>query len=459
MIETIHIYHTNDLHSHFEKWPRIRSFLKERLAEHEAAGEPCFLFDIGDHIDRSHPYTEATLGKGNMAMLEDLGYDAVTIGNNEGITLAPDDLDGLYRGVPFPVVLGNLTRPDGSLPDWASEEAILTTPSGIRIGLIGATADFTSSYESLGWRIGKPGAWLAAAAPGVKAHCDLVICLSHMGSTADDRLAEEAEGSVDVILGAHTHHVYAEGRRIGETLIGAAGKWGQYVGEITLSFDTVKGTLVDSSATVHDSETLPAPGDDLSFDAGLRKEAERLMADPVFFNPAAMPESWTGPSPLSKFFSDALRIHTDADCAMYNSGIFLGGLRAGGVSRMDLHRLMPHPINPCVIELTGEELEEAYDLSFDPEWPDIRLKGLGFRGEVMGAMIHHRLTKSEDGRLLVAGHPLDRGRTYRLATLDLFTYGFFFPSFKLLPKKYFMPEFIRDVLAEHAVRMFGAAGS
>ncbi|MET3576359.1 bifunctional UDP-sugar hydrolase/5'-nucleotidase [Bhargavaea ullalensis] len=458
-IEKIHIYHTNDLHSHFEKWPRIRSFLQRRKAEHAAAGEPCFLFDIGDHMDRSHPYTEATLGRGNTAMLDDLGYDAVTIGNNEGITLAPDNLDALYRDASFPVVLGNLFRADGIRPGWAVPEAFLTTPSGLRIGLLGATADFTSSYEQLGWRIGGPGAWLAAAAPQVKEHCDLVVCLSHMGSTADDRLAEEAAGSVDIILGAHTHHVYPDGRMVGDTLIGAAGKWGHYVGEIELDVDRASGRIVRSRAAVHDTDALPAPEDDLSFDAELRKEAGVLMGTPVFNNPSDLPGSWTHPSPLSKFFSQALRIHTGGDCAMYNAGIFLGGLKKGGVSRMDLHSLMPHPINPCIVRLSGAELEEAYELSLDPGWPEIRLRGLGFRGEVMGKMIHHRLKRSEDGRLMVGGRPVRRDHTYRLATLDLFTYGFFFPEFKQVPKEYFMPEFIRDVLAEHAVRTFGHAGS
>ncbi|WP_076759679.1 bifunctional metallophosphatase/5'-nucleotidase [Edaphobacillus lindanitolerans] len=455
MNEIIHIYHTNDLHSHFEKWPRIREFLEGRRREHEAAGETCFLFDIGDHLDRSHPYTEATLGRGNTEILEEAGFDAVTIGNNEGITLAQPDLDRLYAGAAFPVVLGNLMYEDGSVPGWASAEAFLTTASGVRIGLIGATADFTSSYESLGWRVAKPGTWLADAAPEVKRQCDVLVCLSHMGSTADDRLAEEAGDAVDVILGAHTHHVYPEGRRIGKTLIGAAGKWGQYVGEVTLTVDTGTGEVIGSSATVYDTDTLVPPADDRSFDAGLRKEAAVLMGDPVFVNPSPLPGSWDHPSPLSKFFSDALRIHTNADCAMYNAGIFLGGLGEGGVSGMDLHELMPHPINPCIVLLNGTELEEAYELSLDPEWPEIRLRGLGFRGKVMGTMIHHRLCRAEDGRLMVGDRPVEPHAIYRLATLDLFTYGFFFPAFKQLPKEYYMPEFIRDVLREHAVRMFG----
>ncbi len=65
MIERIHIYHTNDVHSHFEYWPRIQSFLLEKQQLHKAAGEEVFLFDIGDFSDRWHPFTEGTKGKGN----------------------------------------------------------------------------------------------------------------------------------------------------------------------------------------------------------------------------------------------------------------------------------------------------------------------------------------------------------------------------------------------------------
>ena len=45
-------------------------------------GDAFFLFDIGDNVDRSHPFTEGTKGKGNIQLLNEAGYDAVTIGNN-----------------------------------------------------------------------------------------------------------------------------------------------------------------------------------------------------------------------------------------------------------------------------------------------------------------------------------------------------------------------------------------
>ena len=56
MSEIIHFYHTNDFHSHFENWPRIVEFLKERRMLHQEMGDEAIILDIGDHVDRWHPF-------------------------------------------------------------------------------------------------------------------------------------------------------------------------------------------------------------------------------------------------------------------------------------------------------------------------------------------------------------------------------------------------------------------
>ena len=48
-------------------------------------------------------------------------------------------------------------------------------------------------------------------------------------------------------------------------------------------------------------------------------------------------------------------------------------------------------------------------------------------------------------QFLIKGNPVDPQKTYQLATLDMFTFGFYFPSFQRAVKTYYMPEFIRDV--------------
>lgn len=57
-METLRILHTNDLHSHFEHFPKIRRYLKQ--VQETAAADQVLTFDAGDFMDRSHPLSDAT---------------------------------------------------------------------------------------------------------------------------------------------------------------------------------------------------------------------------------------------------------------------------------------------------------------------------------------------------------------------------------------------------------------
>ena len=45
----IHLYHTNDIHSHFENWPQISRFVLGEKKRRQEAGETVLTVDIGDH--------------------------------------------------------------------------------------------------------------------------------------------------------------------------------------------------------------------------------------------------------------------------------------------------------------------------------------------------------------------------------------------------------------------------
>src|SRR5574337_420739 len=81
------ILHLNDLHSHFENYPKIKRFFREK----SVGFSDVLRFDIGDNVDRSHPLTEVTLGKGNIALMNYLQLTAATIGNNEGLGLRSEE--------------------------------------------------------------------------------------------------------------------------------------------------------------------------------------------------------------------------------------------------------------------------------------------------------------------------------------------------------------------------------
>src|SRR5690625_3214893 len=96
MEESIYIYFTSDLHSYFENWPKLMNDINAKISKRKEKEEFYLLLDNGDHLDRSHPITDASLGNSNQQLLDYANYNAVTLGNNEGITLPSKELYHLY---------------------------------------------------------------------------------------------------------------------------------------------------------------------------------------------------------------------------------------------------------------------------------------------------------------------------------------------------------------------------
>ena len=444
MIETIHFYHTNDLHSHFQHWPRIQELVTTRKKWHLEAGESSFTLDIGDHIDRSHIFTEGTLGKGNVELLNQAGYDVVTIGNNEGITLSYSELENLYTDAQFEVVVGNLAKQSGEIPSWLLPTTILTTIHGTRIGVTALTAEFTLFYEQLGWLVSDAFNALQSQIDELKPKVDIIICLSHLGINKDEAMAEQFP-DIDIIFGAHTHHILHEGKLVNNSLLAAAGKFGYYVGHVTINYNVTTKQIDEKEAILYDANDLKESTNEEQFLEELVRVGHGNLMGTAFHQPTHLQKEWFKESALSTFFGEALTTFCQADCALFNAGLFLTDLKADKVSYFDIHKMMPHPINPCVIELSGAELKELFFLSLNESWPNLEIKGLGFRGVVMGKMITHQFSVVNQ-ELFIQDKRIGSTDRVRLATLDMFTFGYFYPSLKELPKSYFMPEFIRDVL-------------
>ncbi|OIK11267.1 bifunctional UDP-sugar hydrolase/5'-nucleotidase [Bacillus sp. MUM 13] len=453
MSENIHIYHTNDLHSHFENWPRIESFLKKRKQLHHDAGEECLIMDIGDHVDRWHPFTEGTMGKGNVELLNEAGYQYAAIGNNEGITLPHNDLDSLYESASFKVLAANIYDKNGDRPSWAKPYSIHTTKMGTKIALIGLTAYFQKFYSALGWDITDPYEELKKQLDEIKDKAHVIVLLSHLGIHDDERIAEE-HPEIDVILGAHTHHVLHEGKIIKNTLLCGGGKFGYYVGQADLAVSDDR-RVVRKTARLYDTNTLPADLLESSYIEEINKKGESLLQEKCVTLPYPLENKWFEASSLSLILCESLKEWTKADCAFINAGLLLDGLPAGDVTKGDIHRICPHPINPCIAELSGSELKEILMQSMNEEWPHIQVKGFGFRGKMMGIMLYEGIEFTSPKEIMINGEKLNPAGRYRLALPDMFTFGYFFPHLKRTEhKEYLLPEFMRDILEWKLKKMF-----
>lgn len=455
MQENIYLYYTSDLHSHFENWPKIVHFLKTKIKNHEQNNETYFIFDNGDHVDRFHPITEATLGAENIRLLNLAGYNCVNLGNNEGITLTKDTLYHLYDKADFEVVCSNITTIEKNEPKWLKSYSVLTTKKGVRIGVIGLTAPFKTFYQEYGWDALDPMSLLEHLLPDIKHECDVIVLLSHLGINDDEEITRRFP-EVDVIIGGHTHHHFKEGHVLNNTLLTATGKHGKNVGVIQLKLDLNNKKIVSKKAHTISTEPLLEDTETKQALIEANNRAETILNKEVSFLAEKLKSDWYKETEVMKKLTATLREWTEADCAMLNSGIILEDIPKGTVTLGDLHQICPHPMNPCVVELTGEELLEVIRLVHTKRFIDIGLKGFGFRGEVIGRMVFDNLEVNtvldSDGvehvrNVFLYGKRINPREIYRLATADTFTFGNLIPEIsRATVKEYFMPEFLRDLL-------------
>lgn len=414
-------------------------------------------------MDRFHLITEGTNGRANVDLMEKLGYQYITIGNNEGITFAKEDLSALYKQTSLKVLVNNLYDTDGVRPSWAQPFAIHEI-DGVRLGFIGTTVKFSPFYEMLGWTIHDPFEEVAQSVKAIRDKVDIVVLMSHLGFPRDEKLAQQIDG-IDLILGAHTHQVLEDGVKVNNTWIHQVGKFGRYVGHAVLkgktnckyencfSLEYIQLQMEASANYDACQETVK-----VLHDWQLRAKAH--LAEPVITLNEQLMIDWYEETPLSNVLAEGLRQWCEAQISIVNAGQILDNLQKGEVTKEHIHQICPHPINPCIVHLTGEQLWSILNQSLCRDLQEMKIKGYGFRGERLGMMAVDGLivqcethTKRKNQQTIkqiwFEEAPLNLAKTYKVATIDMFTFSSLFDELKGIQNTtYFMPEFIRDVLAE-----------
>jgi len=455
MIENINLYYTNDLHSYFDHWSRVATFIKDKKEMCQSKNDSYFLFDIGDHIDRVHPITEATMGKANVELMNELDYDLVTLGNNEGITLSHHQLYHLYDDASFSVVCSNLQCIGQTKPSWLKTSKIIHSNQGVSIGVLGLTAPFNPYYNLLNWHVEAPLDTLKKELKKLRENVEIVILLSHLGIYEDQKIAQQFP-ELDVIIGGHTHHLLRSGEKIGNTIVTAAGKHCAHVGEVILTWDHRLKKLVKKEAYVYEITNLPR---DLQTEQRLKElqdEANVILDKEIVYTAEPLKVQWFQETKLMTKFTEKLLDWTKADFAMLNAGLLIDELPEGKITYKDVHRICPHPINPCVVTLTGTEIKEVVRVGLTKQFMELKLKGFGFRGEVIGKMVfvgieieteYHANGHQYVKNIFYKGEPILGDQVYEVATADLFTFGRLLPEVaKSEKQKLYLPEFIRYLL-------------
>lgn len=452
-MEEIVLFHTNDLHSHFENWPKIRRLVKAKRSLYQKEGKTVVTIDLGDFSDRCHPLTEATDGRANVAIMNTLAYDLVTIGNNEGIGNSKKQLEHLYDQATFEVVLANLEDPKTqTLPDFCQAYKIMTTKEGTKLGFIGLTAPFPLTYNPNGWTIKQVEAVLPQLITEVAPQCDVLILLSHLGIDTDFMIAANYP-EIQVILGSHTHHLFKDGEKINHVQLAAAGKCGQYIGEVHLFVDADTKQVTSYAKTI-ETASLEEQATDAKEIAGYLTEGHRLLqAQQIAQIPETLSTDLRQPHAFITVALKALKEAGQTEAAVLNNGLFLADLPEGIINADQLHEALPHPMHLIKVTLKGSdmsrlirEMEKSHQ--FLRKFP---IRGMGFRGKIFGELCYDGIRFERNSQTVFwQGKPIQPEQKYTLTTVDHFQFVPFFPTIELVGEVEFLfPDVLRTVVANY----------
>ena len=108
----------------------------------------------------------------------------------------------------------------------------------------------------------------------VAPQCDVLILLSHLGIDTDFMIAANYP-EIQVILGSHTHHLFKDGEKL-IMCKAAAGKYGQYIGEVHLFVDADTKQVTSYAKTI-ETASLEEQATDAKEIAGYLTEGHRLL--------------------------------------------------------------------------------------------------------------------------------------------------------------------------------------
>lgn len=459
----LNILHTNDLHGHLENWPVISDYLRSTKAYYQTKGEPTLLIDVGDALDTVHPLVESTQGQVMIELFNEVGYDLVTIGNNEGLNFTNAQLDYLYSHATYDVTLANLLDSRTyDYPKWA-QPLLYRIIDGKRMAFIGLTAPY-ATYTLNGYELIDPYDALEEQLRNISRSSDtvdLIVLLSHLG-LAEDRIIAKMYPQIDLILGGHTHHVLVHGEEVYQTKLAASGRYGHYVGLIELEFITPrpqrywkqasrKWEINCSVKTIEQLiESTGLPQTNYYEKLGRQALSEQSIAyTPHHFSATAL----SGEHSFIQMTLKALSESTDIPIAILSSGLFLSDLPAGVVSDNDLHEALPHPMHIAILTFTGEHLISLLEEMAGQE-EDLKFRmitGMGFRGKIFGELVMRGVVYDFDrSEWLHDSRPIMPNKTYQVVTVDHFWFIPFFPTIaKYGSPRLLFPDFLRHITADY----------
>ena len=269
----VSIIFSHDMHSHFDPerftddgkpaerggFARMQTVIGNIKSDYPDT----FLFDAGDFAMGTIYQTVYSSDAGELRLMGQLGYDAVTFGNHEydyrtqgatdmlsaalasgdtlpALTIANIDWDATFADESLKKDAEAL---QAALDRYGNVDYLIIEKGGVKLAVFGLMGINSANYAPLSGLIFKDPIDTAkhvVAEIRAQTNADIIVCISHSGTDDDpkkseDELLAKAVPEIDVIISGHTHTTFEEPLAIGNTFIVSCGAYTFNLGHMTLA--------------------------------------------------------------------------------------------------------------------------------------------------------------------------------------------------------------------------------
>ncbi|MEW6556406.1 MAG: 5'-nucleotidase C-terminal domain-containing protein [Elusimicrobiota bacterium] len=407
------IFHTNDVHGHIETSTVLSNFLKSQQ-------KPYILLDAGD-IFQGTPEGDLTNGEVCVKVMNELGYDTLTVGNHE-FDKGQKRLKKLVEMANFSVLGANvIDKKTKNIVKWL-EPYYIKEIYGVRIGVLGLTTSampyITMPEVRRGLEFRKETDVAKNYIPLLKQKCDVVVALTHIGLAKEGEfeddvfLAENTDG-IDIIIGGHTHNFLKKPILVKNTMIVQAGCYGKCVGQIVIKIR--KGKIVSKKYKLIPLNRKKL-GEDTELKTKIGKLTEQIsakMESIIGSSAQKLSHSVTdknGEIPLGNWQADVFRKITNSDIAFQNAGGIRADLPEGKITLRNLYELSPFGNTIFTMKLTGSQIKEILESSVSGRFGMLQVAGLKFKYD------RNRKAADKVVEITVRNQPINPKKYYKVAT-------------------------------------------
>lgn len=390
---TLHIFTTNDIHGHYFDSTYVGSstqgsllavsrFINEKRAQY--GRDNVILLDGGDFLQGDnaayyHNYVDTQSPHIYALMAAYMGYDAVTVGNHD-IEAGPAVYNRLKKELAMPLLAANAVDRESGKCHF--QEYTILKRGGLRIAVIGLTnpnmrawldedkldgMDFIDPMNGFGQQL--------VDRVKAKEKPDAIIFVIHSGTGDGNGKVLESQGldlvnnlkGVDLVVTAHDHNPLVVDNDVTDLI--NAGSHCNVVGHAALTFDIIKGKVAAKDMKVENINI-----DKGAIDTQMAEKYHSVYSKVQDFSTREIGrlemelktnDAFRGMNPYLNFVHSVCLEATGADICFAAPLKYNGSVQSGKVIYNDLFTIYPYENQLFVITMTGQEVKNYLEASYD----------------------------------------------------------------------------------------------